>query len=96
MGIDEFLRLLQSLNLKKDDISGELIKIKYYNNVARYSTQERHSTPTKYVDEDNDDDEVDVRSPSYKHRVHNNKKTSSFKLDTGREGLCLQATWAHT
>ena len=37
MCIDGFLRSLQSLGVKKDDISGEPLKIKY-NNVAPYST----------------------------------------------------------
>ena len=46
VGIDEFLRALRSLGVKKDDISGELLKIKY-SNVAPYSTHQLHSTPTK-------------------------------------------------
>ena len=45
--IDEFLRALRSLGVKKDDISGEPLKLKY-NNVAPYNTHQRHSTPTKY------------------------------------------------
>ena len=36
MGIDEFLRALRSLGVKKDDISGESLKIKY-SSVAPYS-----------------------------------------------------------
>ena len=47
MGIDIFLRSLQSLAVKKDDISNEPLKIKY-SNVALYSTHQLHSTPTKY------------------------------------------------
>ena len=56
VGIDEFLRALRSLGVKNDDISGEPLIIKY-SNVAPYSTHQRHSTPTKYVDEEEGDDE---------------------------------------
>ena len=45
VGIDKFLCSLRSLGVKKDDISGEPLKIKY-SNVAPYSTHQRHSTPT--------------------------------------------------
>ena len=83
VGIDEFLLALQSLGVKKDDISGEPLTINY-NNVAPYSTQQRHSTPIKYVDED--DNEEDVRPPNHKHRVHNDKKTSSSSLPQGGKG----------
>ena len=79
VGIDEFLRPLRSLGVKKDDISGEPLKMKY-SNVAPYSTHQRHSTPTKYEDEKEDDDEKDVRPPSHKHRVNKDKKTSSSSL----------------
>ena len=58
VGIDEILRALQSLGVKKDDISGEPLKIKY-SNVAPYSTHQRHSTPTKYENEKEDDDDDD-------------------------------------
>ena len=37
VGIDEFLRALQNLGVKKDDIRGEPLKIKY-SNVAPQST----------------------------------------------------------
>ena len=47
--IYEFLCALRSLDAKKDDISGEPLKIKYIN-VAPYSTHQRHSIPTKYED----------------------------------------------
>ena len=60
VGIDEFLRALRNLGVKKDDISGEPLKIKY-SNVAPYSTDQRHSTPTKYEDVE-DDNEEDVAS----------------------------------
>ena len=85
VGIDEFLRALRSLGVKKDNISGESLKTKY-NNVAPYSTNKRHSTPTKYEDEDEDDDEDEVRPPTYEHRVHKDKKTSSSSLPQGGKG----------
>ena len=47
VNIDEFRRAVRSLGVKKDDISGEPLKIKY-NRVAPYSTHKRYSTPTKY------------------------------------------------
>ena len=56
VGINEFLRALRSLSVKKDDISGEPLKIKY-SSVAPYSTHHRHSAPTKYEDEEDDDEE---------------------------------------
>ena len=76
VGIDEFIRALRSLGVKNDDISGEPLKIKY-SNVASYSIYKRHSTPTKYEDENEDDDKEKVRQPSDKHRIHKVKKTSS-------------------
>ena len=85
VGIDEFLRALRSLVVKKDDISNEPLKIKY-SNVAAYNTHKRHSTPTKYEDEDEDDDEEEVRLPSHKHRIHKDKKTSSSSLAQGGKG----------
>ena len=85
MGIDEFLRSLRSLGVKKDDISSESLKIKY-SNVAPYSTHQRHSTPIKYEDEEEDDDEEEVQPPSHKHRVQKDKKTSSFSLPQRGKG----------
>ena len=79
VSIDEFLRALRSLVVKKDDISGEPLKIKY-SNVAPYSTFQRHSKPTKYDNEEEDDDEEEVHPPSHKHRVNQDKKTSSSSL----------------
>ena len=79
VGIDEFLRALRSLGVKKDDISGEPLKIKY-SNVAPYSTHQRHPTPTRYKDEEEDDDDEDVRPPSHKHRVNKDSKTSFSRL----------------
>ena len=57
VGIDEFLCALRSLGVKKDDLSGEPLKIKY-SNVALYSTYQRYSTPTKYENEEEDDDKT--------------------------------------
>ena len=92
VGIDEFLRALRSLGVKKDDISGEPLKIKY-SNVAPYSTHKRHSTPTKYEDEDKDDEE-EIRQPSLKHRIHKDKNIF-LKFCTRRKGLFSQVTRAH-
>ena len=47
-----------------------------------YSTHQRHSTPTKYEEEDDEE----VHPPSYKHRVHKDKKTSSSILAHGGKG----------
>ena len=85
VGIDEFFRALRSLGVKKDDISGELLKIKY-SSVTPYSTHQRHSTPTKYEDEEEDDNEEELRPPSHKHRVNKDKKTSSSSLPQGGKG----------
>ena len=85
VGIDEFLRALQSLGVKKDDISGVPLKIMYIS-VAPYSTHQRHSTPTKYEDEEEDDNEEEVRPPSHKHRVNKDKITSSSSLPQGVKG----------
>ena len=85
VGIDEFLRALRSLGVKKDDISGEPVKIKY-SNVSPSSTHQRHSTPTRYEDEEEDDDDEDVRPPSHKHWVNKDKKTSSSSLPQEGKG----------
>ena len=50
VGIDDFLRALQSLGVKKDEISGEPLKVKY-KIVAPYGAVQRHSTPVKYEHE---------------------------------------------
>ena len=85
VGIDEFLRALRRLGVKKDDISGEPLKMKY-NSVAPYSTHQRHSTQTKYEDEEDDNNEEEVRPPSHKHRVNKDKKTSSSSFPQGGKG----------
>ena len=64
VGIDEFFRALQSLGVKKDDINVEPLKIKY-SNVALNSTHQRHSTPAKYKNEEEDDNKEKVRPPSH-------------------------------
>ena len=56
VGIDELLRALHSFGVKKDNISGEPLKLKY-SNVARYSTHQSNSTPTTYMNEKDDDEE---------------------------------------
>ena len=85
VGIDEFLRALQSLGVKKDDISGEPLKMKY-SSVAPYSTHERHSTPTKYEDEEEDDNKEEVRPPHHKHRVNKDTKISFSSLPQEGKG----------
>ena len=85
MGIDEFLRSLRSLGVKKDDISGQTYKIKH-SSKAPYSTHQRHTAQTKYEDEKEDDNEEEVRPPSHKHRVNKYKKTSSSSLPQGGKG----------
>ena len=72
VGIDELFRALLSLGVKKDDIRGEPLKIKY-SNVPPYSAHQRHSTKTKYKNEEEDDNKEVVRSPSNTHQVHKNK-----------------------
>ena len=59
VGIDDFLRGLRSLDVNKDDISGEPLKLKY-SNVAPFGNHQRHSTPTKYKDKKEDDNEEKV------------------------------------
>ena len=85
VGIDEFLRALRSLGVKTDDVSGEPLKIKY-SNVAPNSTHQRHSTPIRNKDEEEDDDGEDVRPPSHKHRVNKDKKTTSSSLPQKGKG----------
>ena len=86
VGIDEFFRAVRSLGVKKDDISGEPLKIKY-SNVAPHSTHQRHLTPSMYENEkEDDDDEEDVRQPSHKHRLNKDKRTSSSSLPQKGKG----------
>ena len=92
VGIDKFHRALRSLGVRKDDISGEPLKIKY-SNVAHYSTHQRHSTPTKSEDVEEDDNVEEVRQPSHKHRVHKDKKTSSSSLPQGGKGYVHKPPW---
>ena len=85
VGFVEFLRALQSLGVKKDAISGKPLKIKY-SNVAPYSTHQRHSTPTRYEDKEEDDDKEDGRPPSHKHQVNKDKNTSLSSLPKKGKG----------
>ena len=86
MGIDDFLRALQSLGVKKDEISGEPLKIKY-KNVAPYGAVQSHSTPVKYehekVNEEENSDKEKVRPPSPKQPSHKVKKKSSLQKGKG-------------
>ena len=75
VGIDECLLAFRNLGVKKDNLSGEPHKIKH-SNVAPYRTHQRHSTPSKYEDEEEDNDEENLRPPSHKHRVNKDKKTA--------------------
>ena len=50
MGIAEFLRALQSLGVKKDEISSEPLIIKVQI-VPPYGAVQRHSTPVEYEHE---------------------------------------------
>ena len=47
VSIDDFLRALRSLGVKKDEISGEPLKIKY-KIMAPYGAVQRYSTPVEY------------------------------------------------
>ena len=67
VNIEEFLRVLQSHDVKKDNIHGEPRKIKY-SNVAPYCIHQRLSTQIKYEDKEEDDNNEDVRPISNKHR----------------------------
>ena len=86
MGNDDFLRALRSLGVKKDEISGDPLKIKYIN-VAPYGAVQRHSTFVKYahgqVNEEEDTEKEEVRPPSPKQPSHKAKKRSF--LQDGQE-----------
>ena len=85
VGFDEFHCALRSLGVMKDDIICEPLKIKY-SSVAPYSIYQRHSTPTKYEDEEENDNEEEVRPPSHKHWVNKDKRTSSSSLPQDGKG----------
>ena len=72
VGIDEFLRALRSLGVKKDEISGEPLKIKY-KNVAPYGAVHEK------VDEAEDIEKEKVRPLSPKHPSQQAKKRSSLQ-----------------
>ena len=84
--IDDFLRALRSLGVKKDEISGEPLKIKY-KNVGPYGALQRHSTPVKYehekVNEEKDIEKDKVRPPSSKQPSQKAKKRSSLHKEKG-------------
>ena len=87
VGIDEFLRALQSLGVKKDEICGEPLKIKY-KNVAPYGAVQRHSTLVEYEAEDSEKEKVRLPSqkqPSQKprkyHRCKMERNLSTSNLD---------------
>ena len=81
--IDEFLRALRSLGAKKDDIINEPLKIKYFK-VMPLCSYKRHSTFAKYeLDkakemENNDEENMEVRPPSPKRRVHKSQANVIF------------------
>ena len=79
-GIDEFLSALRSLGVKKDEISGEPLKIKY-TNVAPYGAEQRHSTPVEYEAEDIEKEEVLPQCP--KQPSQKTKKKSSLQEGKG-------------
>ena len=86
VGIDDFLRALRNLGVKKDEISGEPLKIKY-KNVAPYSALQRHSTPLHYehekLNEEEDIEKEEVRPPSPKQPSQKAKKRSSLQEEKG-------------
>ena len=83
VGIDYFLRALRSLGVKKDEISGEPLRIKY-KNVTPYSAVQRHSTPVKYehekLDKEEDIEKEKVCLPSPEQPSKNAKKRSSLQI----------------
>ena len=86
VGIDEFLWPLQSLGVKKNEISVEPIKIKY-KNVSPYGAVQRHSTPLEYETEDIEIEKVCPPSP--KQPSQKVKKI----IFARRKEIYPQATW---
>ena len=86
VGIDDCLRALRSLGVRKDEISGDPLKIKY-KNVAPYSAVQRYSTPVKYehdkLDEEEDLEKEEVSLPSPKQSSQKAKKRSSLQEGKG-------------
>ena len=76
VGIDEFLCALQSLGVKKDEISGEPQKIKY-KNVAPYGAVHEK------VDEAENIEKEEVRPPDPKQPSQTAKKWSSLQKGKG-------------
>ena len=83
--IDDFLRGLRSLGVKKDEISGEPLNIKY-KTVAPYGAMQRHSTPVEYEHDKMDEEDIEkeeVRLPSPKQPSQNAKKRSLLQEGKG-------------
>ena len=80
VGIDKILRALQSSDVKKDQIRGEPLKIKY-KYVAPYGAVQRHSTPVEFEAEDIEKEEV--RPPSPQQPSQKAKKKSSLQEGKG-------------
>ena len=82
VGIDKFLRALRSLGVKKDEISGTPLKLKY-KNVAPYGAVQRHSTRVEYdhdkVDEAEGIEKEEVCPQSPKQPSQIAKKRSSLQ-----------------
>ena len=92
VGIDDFLRALWSLGIKKDDISGETLKNKF-RNVASYVAHQRHSSFAKYEPENMEEkgDYVEeLVQHSFKQRVQKPKKISSLQVG---KGYIHKPTW---
>ena len=64
--INEFFRTLRCLNVTKNEISSDPLKIKY-SNVLLYRIHQRHLTSIKYKNENEDDNEKKVRPLSLNH-----------------------------
>ena len=82
VGIDDFLRALRSLGLKRDEISGKQLNIKY-KNVTPYGAVQPRSTPVEYkhenVVEEKDIEKEEVWPPNFKQLSQKVKKRSSLR-----------------
>ena len=92
VGIDEFLRALRCVGVKKDDLNGEQLKSKY-SNVARHSIHQFLSTPTKYENENKNNNKKITAAKLYAS-LSLRQKYIIIKIATERERLCSQATLA--
>ena len=85
VGIDDFLRALRSLGIKKDDISGEPLKNKL-SNVAPYVAHQRHLTSAKHEPDNLEvagDNIEELVQQNPKQRVHKPTKRSSLQVGKG-------------